>query len=294
MTEHTPIELSDDGLLSYERGPRAQRQIEIVRAYLSTLSEDLLQQGATRRMFVQLFSEPGLYRNRVTLEWFRGAALHALSLLGFNYYVYSSLNAQVLATLRRRYDTYFARPDREAYFLGGNCNDLARGVVAETELFRMTSRRPNPVNTTFCAYQGDVQIRWETVVAISRLPQVNLIFYYPMDALNRQMSIAYGQRAETVVDAFFGSKAWRDLYARSFGRARHDLLFPYFRERIMQLGFVETVSDLDLNLLSPATEEDPDLYRLLFVHKQPKDATFWTRLKQAVTSSNRGTEQRHK
>ena len=282
MSDNRPVELTDDGLLNYERGPRAQRQIAIVRAYLSTLSEDLIKEGAARRMFVQLFSEPGLYRNRVTLEWFRGAALHALTLSGFNYYVYSSLNSQILATLRRRYDTYFARSNGEAYFLGGNCNDLARGIVSEIELFRLTSKHPHPVDATFCIYQGDVQVRWETLVAISRLPQVNLIFYYPLDALNRQMPIAYGQRAETVVDAFFGSKAWRDLYARSFGRVRHDLLFPYFCERLAQLGFTEAISDSNLNLMEPPGEEEPDFYRLLFLHKQPKEKSFWTRLQQAV------------
>ncbi len=287
MSDHDhSVELSDDGLLFSEQSPRAQLQNAILRAYLGSLSEELNHSPAERRMFVQLFAEPGLYRNRVTQEWVTGASIHALSCTGFNYYLYSSLNAQILSSLRRRYEMYFTRPHCEAYFLGGDCNDLARGVVAETELFTLTSQHPTPADATFCTYQCELQLHWATIATISRLPYVNLILYYPLDALNRQMPDAYRQRAETVVDAFFGGKAWRELYAQGYGRARQDLLFPYFCDRLAQLGFAEIVSDNDLNLLTPPTEDDPDLYRLLFVHKQTKGDAFWEQVRRAATPSS--------
>lgn len=299
LLQAPPLESQEDTLLYYERSSRAQAQIATVRRYLDEISHELEHSAFKRRTFVQLFAEPGMYRNRATQEWFVGAALHALTLTGFNYYFYTSLNHQVLEALERRYRDYFARPDRQAFFLGGNCNDLSRGIISETEFYILTQRGTRPLNSsstngsartalpvpatlTFCLYQNGVHLNWETVVMISRLPYVNLILYYPKDALNRQMPQANAQRGETDVDAFFGGKAWRDLYHRGIGQSRHDHLIPYYCERLQSLGFQEIVTERELNGLPDLTEGEPSDYFLIFAHKQPKGEAFWTKVGSAT------------
>lgn len=280
MLVPSPHELYDDGLIYQEHGSRAQSQTAFVRHYLDAVSQEMDNAPICRRSFVQLFAEAGLYRNRDTQEWFVGAALHALNLTGFNHYIYTSLNQQVLATLEQRHQTFFPRSDAEVHFMGGNCNDLARGIVSESE-FQMLSRRsrngtPAPsVALTFCLCQNDVYLLWETLVAISRLPYVNLILYYPMEALNRQMAQAYDQRGETAVDAFFGGKAWRDLYRRGYGQNRHELLIPYYCDRLRALGFSEVVTEQDLHLMADVPDHEAPTHCLLFAHKQPKSLDFW-------------------
>jgi hypothetical protein len=292
LIQSLPHAPPDESLLYYELGSRAQAQIALVRRYLDTVSRELEQSAFKRRIFVQLFAEPGLYRNRSTQEWFVGAAVHAFSLTGFNRYIYTSLNHQVLASLEKRYQTYFARPDTHASFMGGNCNDLARGIVSETEYYILTRRGTRPLNgqgmygaahtalpvpaaLTFCLYQSDVHLSWDTVAAISRLPYVNLILYYPLDALNRQMPQANVQRGETSVDGFFGGKAWRDVYQRTIGQSRHDQLIPYYCQRLAALGFGEIVTEQTLHRLPAVSENEQPDYFLIFAHKQPKGAAFW-------------------
>lgn len=285
MLVPSPDELYDDGLIYHEHGSRTQSQTAFVRQYLDAVSQEMDNAPIYRRSFVQLFAEAGLYRNRDTQEWFVGAALHALNLTGFNHYIYTSLNQQVLATLEQRHQAFFPRPDADVHFMGGNCNDLARGIVCESE-FQIASRRahrpahphapaPLPVALTFCLCQNDVYLLWETLVSIGRLPYVNLILYYPMEALNRQMAQAYDQRGETAVDAFFGGKAWRDLYRRGYGQNRHDLLIPYYCDRLRALGFGEVVTERDLHLMSDMPDYEAPTYFLLFAHKQPKSQDFW-------------------
>jgi hypothetical protein len=287
-----PSEVYDDGLIYNEYDSHTQHQMEVVRRYLDVLNEEMRGSTYSRRTFVQLFAEPGLYRNRETQEWFTGAALHALSLTGFNRYFYSSLNQQVLATLEQRAQTLFPRPDAEVHFMGGNCNDLARGIIGETE-FYMSALCPKPVHKegfalvtprilhpvpaalTFCIYQSDVHLRWETVSAISRLPYVNMVLYYPLDALNRQMAQAQGQRGETDVDGFFGGKAWRDLYRRGMGQQHHEQLLSYYCERLKALGFGEVRTELDSSIRAATLGSDASGHLLIFAHKQPKSAEFW-------------------
>jgi len=288
--------LYDDGLIYHERGHRAQTQMAVVRRYLDAVNQEMSDSAFSRRTFVQLFAEPGLYRNRDSQEWYAGAALHALSLPGFNHYIYSTLNQQVLATLERRYQTFFSRPDADVYFMGANCNDLAGGIVSESE-FYISARRPKstpnsstrilhpvPVALTFSLCQSDVYLRWETVAAISRLPYVNLILYYPVDALNRQMPQAQMEQGETRVDAFFGGKAWRDLYRRGAGQSRHEQLIAYYRERLRALGFGEIVTENDLALAPLDVESDSLGDFLMFAAKQPKGAEFWDAVKNQASS----------
>lgn len=285
-------DLSDDELIYFEGGARAQEQIALARRYLDAVNRDMSASTFARRAFVQLFAEPGLYRNRATQEWFIGAGLHAFTLMGFNHYIYTSLNHQVLGALEQRYQRYFARPHTQAHFMGGNCNDLARGIISETEFYILTRRGtrplggggsfgaaqtalPVPAALTFCLYQSDVHLLWETVVAISRLPYVNLMVYYPIDALNRQMPQAQSQRGESDVDGFFGGKAWRDLYRRGLGQSRHEQLIPYYCERLKSLGFGEVVTELDFRLLPSIQDPETPNYFLIFAHKQPKGEAFW-------------------
>lgn len=283
-------ELYDDGLMFYEYGPRTQARITLVQRYLDVVNTEMQNSAFTRRMFVQLFAEPGVCRNRETQEWFTGTALHALTLHGFNRYLYLSLNQQVLSALEQRYQSKPRREDAEVFFMGGNCNDLARGVVSETE-FYISARRPKartdtlslgarilhpvPAAITCCISPSDTLLRWETVAALSRLPYVNLIIHYPITALMQQMGEAHPQRSETDVDGFFGGKPWRDFYRRGMGQQRHTQLISYFCERLRSLGFTEVVTEDDLRLFPTPGDTQSSNYFLIFAHKQPKGETFW-------------------
>jgi hypothetical protein len=288
-------DVSNDGLLYYERGSYGQTQVALVRRYLSALNESLQHSIFTRRSFIELFTDPGLYRNLYTYEWFVGAALHALTLEGFNHYVYASISRQLLGGLSTRYERYIQRPALPVYFIAGDCNDLARGIISETEYYAHTQggtlvnpqSTPHsiarevasaPVSLTFCLYQSEVLLTWDTVTAISQLPYVNLILYYPIDPLNRIMPTASVEASENTVDAFFGGKAWRDLYHRGIGTARHEQLIPYYCERLSSLGFSEIVTERSLNTLSPGTAHGTPSYYIIFAHKQPKTADFWQRV----------------
>ncbi len=269
----------DDGLLYQERGPHAHAQTMMVHHYLDAVSHELARMPARRRTFVQLFAEAGMYRHRETREWFVGAALHALSLPGFNQYIYTTLNPQVLTALEHRYHTFFPDRNADVHFMGGNCNDLARGIVSETEFYLSSRRATAPLNLppalTVCLCQNDIYLRWETLEALSRLPDVNLILYYPVDALNRQMPLTFDQPGTTAVDTFFGESRWRDVYRRGVGHNRHDLLIPYYCKRLQELGFSEVVPEWDLHPSPTAEQGESGGHCLIFAHKQPKTAAFW-------------------
>jgi three-Cys-motif partner protein len=127
-------------------------------------------------------------------------------------------------------------------------------------------------------------LRFDTIRRLSEL-LVDFLILLPtgMDASrNWKRQFIYAEE-ETSLDAFFGTKGWRQAWSAfsSGGKPFDAFVVDFYSERMREIGYSHGGVDSSVLIRNP--DRNQRLYRLGFYSKSPLGETFW---KQAVKYSS--------
>ncbi len=266
------LQPEDDGLLMRSSGPWVAIKIDYLQRYIDILTTSMRRKWP-RMYYVDLFAGPGKNRDDETGTVHLGSPLIALTATHpFTGYYFVDLNAANIDALKRR-STASSLADR-VKCIAGDSNLVVDRIAAEIR------SKSSSLNLAFLDPSG-LELRWETVVALSQVRRMDLIIYYPHLGLNLNMKKAVGSPTETAVDHFFGGAEWRtirqDWERKGRPKGLHRSLIDLYKRKLMLLGYSEVLrgSELGEEPLIRSSRTRAPLYYLLFASKHPLGHRFW-------------------
>lgn len=120
-------------------------------------------------------------------------------------------------------------------------------------------------------------MEWSTIEQLGKINRMDLIIYYPQNALTREMKKEIGNKPPTRIDGFFGDSDWRHLYQEwQLGKipSIHQSLMDHFKGNLSKLGYVD-IKDSGSEPLMRNKMRNAPLYRLMLESKNPIGKKFW-------------------
>ena len=272
----------DDGLPARESGLWVKEKLYFVKRYIDAFEIAMRGGGWRRRIFIDLFSGPGKCVVRETNEYLLGSPLIALQTqYPFTDYYFGDLEPNTMDYLRQRVSESLI-PKERIHFLIGNANDSVNDVV--TEIAQCDKKFIKGVlsclNLAFLDPEG-LELEWKTIERLAQMKRMDLIIHYSQNGLTRNLDKSYATTKDTVVDAFFGDRNWRDVYKSALSKREsigvHRALIDYYKSKLSSLGYV-VINDSEEIAHEPLirnTQRNAPLYRLLFASKHPLGNKIW-------------------
>jgi three-Cys-motif partner protein len=193
----------DDGLYSGDGvGSWSEDKYKLVGLYDQLFSKGMKNKWNSR-VYIDLYSGPGLVKVRDRTKYLWGSPMIALGLEHpFDRYIFCEENPAAMSALERRVKAHFPAADVE--FVPGNCNEEIDHIC---KLIPKGSRTNRVL--TFCFVDPyDLSIKFSTVRRIADyLVDFLFLLALGMDA-NRNQAY-YLNRKNTKIDDFLGGVDWR-------------------------------------------------------------------------------------
>jgi three-Cys-motif partner protein len=275
MTTSDYLKEAPDGLYSRPSRKWTAEKLDYVHRYIDTF-ETSMKNKWPERNYIDLFAGPGKNHLRSISRYFLGSPLIALSTkYPFTGYFFCDNNPRISEVLGQRCS---ASPlvDRVKIYTH-DANDIITTIVGSIRQFS-----PSSLNLAFLDPEG-LELKWATVAELGSL-RCDLIIYYPQQGLERNIAKMYQIDHETIIDRFFGTSEWRDLFRPWFEKPNkiglHRELIDFYKERLGKLGYIQ-IKQPDYALSEPlmrSTEHNAPLYRLIFASKHTRGEDFWQKI----------------
>lgn len=220
MLADISLDAQDDGLYCEDGvGAWVEDKHRLVSLY-ETLFSTGMKLKWDMRVYIDLFSGPGIVRVRGTGKLLWGSPLLALQVKDpFDKYIFCESNSDALDALHRRVERLF--PKADVSYVCGDCNNEAAEVC---------SRIPAPSRgrkvLSFCLLDPyDLSVKFSTVRTIAgRFVDFLTLLALGMDA-NRNLQ-HYLDPANQKIDEFLGLPDWRDRWIEQTSVCKNT--FPRF------------------------------------------------------------------
>lgn len=273
-----------DGLVTRPSGPWGAEKLDYVRRYID-IFETAMKSKWPQRNYIDLFAGPGKNKTRETGEILLGSPILSLTTkYPFTNYYFSDIDPERVEALKQRCG---ASPlNNLVHIYKESANIIASTVVATIRQYS-----PHSLNLAFLDPDG-LELEWSTVSQLGTL-RCDLIIHYSQQGLSRFIGRAYEQNEETIVDRFFGTQEWRNVYAPWHNRSRrigmHRDLMDFYKDRLASFGYEVKQSDeiMPEPLIRNKRRNSP-LYRLIFASKSFLGEEFW----QKITKRDRHGQKR--
>jgi len=271
------LECVDDGLFMGQAGPWAMRKLTILSNYLKMVTTAMRSPMQKWRAlhYIDLFSGSGKNRIRESGKIILGSPLLAVSQVHpFDTCYFVDLNPIALDALRRRCATT-TNKTRIKYFPEDGNKAVLR-IAAEIKGIdqQYIMGKGWSFNVAFIDPYA-LQLEWDTIKTLAKMSIMDLIIYYPLLALNRNMKNCYNTRRPNKIDAYFGGLEWRVVY-RDFLEGKiprvHRALLDLYWEKLDDLGYVE---NKQTEQFIKNAKKNATLYGLIHAGKNPLACKFW-------------------
>lgn len=230
--------------------------------------------------YIDLFAGPGKCQSdngKVHL----GSPLLALTARKpFSHYFFVDLEPANLNALQQR--AAATSQFTNCHFYTGDSNVIVHQIVARIQEINGTFIQGAwpCLNLAFLDPEG-LELEWTTVATLAQL-RTDLIIHYSQMGLERYMPIAIEKSEETVVDRFFGSREWREIYLKWHNKiGSHRQLIDFYKNNLKSLGYAEIKGDEEgWNEPLMRNTKNAPLYRLLFASKHELGEKFWRTVNQ--------------
>ncbi|HEV1993371.1 MAG TPA: three-Cys-motif partner protein TcmP [Candidatus Acidoferrum sp.] len=207
MIYEPSIPAKDDGLFFGEVGSWAEDKHRLVALYDSLFSTGMKKKWGSR-VYIDLYSGPGLLKIRDTNKFIWGSPILALDVKDpFDKYIFCENDAAALDALKKRVANHF--PYAKVEFVLGNCNEQVDRIG---QLLPKATRTHSVLS--FCFVDPfDLSIQFATIKRIAE-HFVDFLFLLAlhMDA-NRNLA-AYLDTKSKKIDDFLGMPNWRERWLR--------------------------------------------------------------------------------
>lgn len=277
------LQPQDDSLSMRTSGSWVVEKLDYLKRYIDIFATSMHDKPWRARNYIDLFTGPGKCYVSETGTVHLGSPLLALTTrYPFTSYFFVDLNASNIATLRQRCQ---ASPmhDRAQCFVGDSnlvVEDIVERIWAIDSVY--IPGQWSSLNLAFLDPDG-LQLQWETVATLARLPRMDLIIHYPQMGLTRNMPKDCRAEKQTKIDLFFGGTEWRVIYEEYQRKEEHFIhrqLMDHYKEKLLDMGYKEVFRDDEVGdepLIRNAKKNVP-LYRLLFTSKHPLGHSFWRKV----------------
>ncbi|OGO04202.1 MAG: hypothetical protein A2Y73_03535 [Chloroflexi bacterium RBG_13_56_8] len=255
-------------------GPWVAEKLDYLQRYLSAFTIGMRKRWPVMH-YIDLFSGPGKCQDKGTGTVHLGSPLIALAASHpFTRYFFVDLDSKNIDALERR---CCASTVAERVIL--RAEDANTAVNHIVEYIRASERENGrSLNLAFLDPTG-LQLQWQTVAMLSRVPRMDMIIYYPDLGLRWNMKQLVHKPNDTAVDLFFGGRAWRQIYlhwqSSHSGTGIHRLLIDHYKSNLAKLGYkYQGHGNTGDEPLIRNTRRGP-LYRLMFFSKHPLGLEIW-------------------
>jgi len=246
----------DDELAVQCVGPWSSEKHDIVRRYLTASGGPrslYLPPAPGGAAFVDLFAGPGRARIRTTGELENGSPLLAQNqAVAFTRLVLCDIDAENTAALRARVPS--------AYVVEGDCNELIADVVAEIPELGLNVALIDPYRLQ--------ELRFETISALARFKRMDLILFFPIGEIRRNLE----QNPDTykeLLNRALGTEEWQPMVKRPSDALR---LVDVFKSQLQKHFGYTTVQARTVPMKN---EKNVSLYHLIFASKHPTGDAIW-------------------
>lgn len=274
MTEENIF--NDDGLSVRNAGEWVQFKIDYLNRYID-LFETSMRNKWSVRYYIDLLAGPGKNRIQNSGKIIPGSPLIALNTkYPFSNYIFNEVDKNSFSALEQRTIPYKTNSDIKLY--NSDCNIVIDEVVKQLEI-----NQKNSLNFSFIDPEG-LQVRWETVEKLASVRRMDILLYYPVEALNRNMRKCINCNEDTKIDWFFGGNKWRDIYQSLESQNNlsniHRELMDLIKSNLKKFGYIDFSSDhfQEIEPLIRNKERNAPLYRLIFASKHNLGNTFWKKI----------------
>lgn len=276
MTNLDYLRAVPDGLYALPAGSWAAEKLYYLHHYID-MFEKAMRVRWPQRNYIDLFAGPGKNVVEGTKQVFLGSPLVALTTrYSFTGYYFANTDQIETEALKQRCSASPLSDIINIYH--ENANQIVDIIVGRIRQFS-----PHSLNLAFLDPFG-LELEWATVAKLGSLPRCDLIIHYSQQGFSRYIKRAFEAQSETKIDSFFGTNAWRDIFARwcqaPQKRGLHRELIDFYKERLLSLGYKEDKPPLG-KLTEPVIrnkERNSPLYRLIFASKHPLGEEFWGKI----------------
>ena len=220
MKTEISLDAQDDGLYyEDEVGPWVEDKHRLVSLYETLFSTGMKRKWETR-VYIDLYSGPGMVRVRGTGRFLWGSPLLALQVKDpFDRYIFCESDGLALDALKSRVGRLF--PKTNVGYVSGDCNDMTEEICRHI---------PTPSHDckvlSFCFVDPyDLSVKFSTIRTIAdRFVDFLTLLALGMDA-NRNVQ-HYLASANQKIDDFLGLPDWRERWAEQVLNGR--ISFPRF------------------------------------------------------------------
>jgi len=255
-----------DGLYFDEVGAWAEEKHEVVARYASEFSTGMKNKWDCR-VYIDLYSGPGLLKIRDSGRLIWGSSIHALKVKDpFDKYVFCDRNVEALNALEARALKSFSGAD--VSYVPGNCDDQIEQICGKIP---KASKRYRVLS--FCFVDPfDLSFKFATIKRLSRhFVDFLILLAVDMDA-NRALT-PYLNPANQKLDEMLGLRDWRDRWKQSGMKNFPRFLADLFASQMTTLGYLRT--DLDRMKKVRAEDNNRPLYRLALFSQNERAMKLW-------------------
>lgn len=267
---YEPVE---DGLIYRDAGGWVRYKLDYLERYIN-LFETSMRNKWPVRFYIDLLAGCGKNKIRENNEIVLGSPLVALKTkYPFSHYIFNEVQAEDIQALKKRVDAM--NHSSNIYFFDKDCNLVIEEIMSMIEPFEGQS-----LNLAFIDPEG-LEVEWQTIERITRIRRIDLLIYYPEQAINRLVKIFCQEEDECKIDKFFGDREWRNIYTvlekSNSLKCLHRELLNYLWGKLSLLGYVDFSTDHihDVEPLMSTGQTRAPLYRLIFASKHKLGNSFW-------------------
>lgn len=269
----------DDSLIMRESGDYAKDKLTILEGYIYRFTTAMRGKPWTALNYIDLQAGSGKNKLSPSGEIRLGSPLVSLTTQHpFGNYFFVESGKQEFADLKTRVQ---ASPfyDRVNLY-DQDCNIAIDEIISslnEIERKKMLGEWPN-LNLAFIDPEG-LEIQWQTIEKLGKQIRMDLIINFSTSGITRNASNMANNEQETIIDRFFGTAQWRDIYkeveSKDVSRIRRRLL-DFYIDRLNQLGYVNNLQeDLESEEKEFKNRRNVQIYTLIFASKHKLGIQFW-------------------
>lgn len=208
------VETVDDGLPMRDSNDYAKDKLRILEAYIHMFIVSMQNKNWRALNYIDLQAGPGKNHFTPSNDVMLGSPLIALSAkYPFTNYWFVELDAELHNALTTRVESheYASRVTT----VQGDCNVQIDNIIQQIEAIdREFIKGVYPsLNLAFLDPEG-LELRWETVEKLARMPRMDLIINFSTSGFTRNVGQWFDKEEETRLDRFFGTPAWREVYKK--------------------------------------------------------------------------------
>jgi three-Cys-motif partner protein len=275
QTNNPFLECQEDGeYIKNVPGNWGMKKLHYLNRYFTITTVSMSEKPWRQMNYIDLFAGCGKNRVSRTKKIFLGSPVLALKLQKpFTKYYFVDNDETNLVALRARGNSSNLK-SRIKYFLGDG-NEKAKEIVKEIAVVDKPYIEGvwNSFNVAFLD-PFSFELQWDTISQLASIKFMDLIIYYPQNALERAMPKLYHNKKPSVIDIFFGTDNWRRIYeSYKSGKIQnlHRELLDFYWSRLSSFGYLENNGT---EPLITNTKNAP-LYRLILASKDKKGIQFW-------------------